>query len=61
MNLRQGLEKLKYDVRMIDLNVRTGVLTQGEVKKHIDSLDDTKDNTAPLNIDENEAPSYDAD
>jgi hypothetical protein len=58
MNLRQGLDKLKYDIRMIDLNVRTGTITTNEVKKHLDNLDDTQSNTTPLNIDENEGPSY---
>ncbi len=58
MNLRQGLDKLKFDIRMIDLNVRTGTTNTAEVKKHLENLDDVQNNTTPLNIDENEGPSY---
>jgi hypothetical protein len=62
MNLRQGLDKLKFDVRMIDLNVRTGTISTTEVKKHLENLDDAQSNTTPLEIDENEgASSYSDD
>lgn len=54
VNLRQGLEKLKFDVRMIDLNLRSGVLKSNEVQKHLESLEDAQENAAPLQIDENE-------
>jgi hypothetical protein len=59
MNLRQALDKLKFDVRMVDLNVRTGATNTTEVKKFLDGLDDNQNNTTPLNIDENEVARLD--
>jgi hypothetical protein len=54
MNLRQALDKMKFDVRMVDLNVRNGSIKQQDVQKHLESLEDAQTNATNLEIDENE-------
>lgn len=59
MNLRQALDKIKFDVRMVDLNIRTGAISTADVKQQLESLTDAQDNTVPLEIDENEVAQID--
>jgi hypothetical protein len=58
MNLRAGLEKVKYDIRMQELNVRNGSITADELKKQIAQLQDSEDNSESFKVEVGfEAPS----
>ncbi|MEK6553952.1 MAG: hypothetical protein AABZ31_01830 [Bdellovibrionota bacterium] len=58
MNLRAGLEKVKYDIRMQELNVRNGSITAEELKKQLSQLPDSKDNSEEFKVEVGfEAPS----
>lgn len=60
MNIRAGLEKVKYDVRMQELNIRNGSITQDELKKKMADLPDSKENAEEFKVEVGfEAPSYD--
>lgn len=50
MNLRAGLDKIKFDVRMQELNVRNGTITNEDLKKHLNQLDDSKDNSLEFKV-----------
>lgn len=51
MNLRSGLDKLKFDVRMVELNVRTRTISKEEVKKNLESLPDQAANSESFSVD----------
>ncbi|MCB0392672.1 MAG: hypothetical protein KDD58_15385 [Bdellovibrionales bacterium] len=51
-HLDTALENLKFDSRMIDWNIKNGLLTQEELKAHLDSLKDTAANSESLEIEE---------
>lgn len=40
MGLRDELQKLKFDKRLIDWNLKHKVVSDQELKKHLDSLTD---------------------
>ena len=50
MSLRKALDKLKFDVRMVDLNLKSQSLTIDELKKNRDSLPDLKDQTTSIDL-----------
>lgn len=47
-NLRTALERLKFDIRMIDLNVKKKNLTRPEIDKRLTSLPDEKDKSTKI-------------
>ncbi len=51
MNLRGGLDKLKFDVRMVELNVRTRTITEKEVAQNLASLPDQASNSESFSVD----------
>ena len=51
MNLRGGLDKLKFDVRMVELNVRTRTITEKEVAQNLASLPDQAGNSENFSVD----------
>ena len=52
MSLNKAYEKMKYDRRLLDLNLRLGQITQEEYDKFVESQPDVADNAAHLEIDE---------
>lgn len=40
MSLDKSLKNLKFDKRLTEYNLNKGLLTQDELKKHLDSLQD---------------------
>lgn len=44
MSLSKNIEKLKYDTRMIDINLKDGSLNQKEYEAYLSSLEDTSGN-----------------
>ncbi len=43
MSLREGLTNKKFDKRVIDWNLRNGVITQAEYDQHVQGLSDEID------------------
>jgi hypothetical protein len=52
-SLAAEIDRLKYDKRLIDLNVSRKRLTKDELKKHLDALPDLADNVIRVEL-ENE-------
>ena len=50
-SLAAEIDRLKYDKRLIDLNVSRKRLTKDELKKHLDALPDLADNVIRVEID----------
>ena len=51
MSLNKALEDLKFDKRLTELNLRLGRITQEEVQKHVQSLEDLQHNVENLELD----------
>jgi hypothetical protein len=52
-SLAVEIERLKFDKRLIDLNVSRKRISKEEVKKHLDALPDLADNVVRVDL-ENE-------
>ncbi len=48
MGLREELEKLKFDTRLVDLNLKHKRVKPEELQKHLDALPDTAANVISL-------------
>ena len=48
-----------YDIRVLERNVRKGLIARKDVEKYLKSLPDRTDNTAPLAASEPEASDFD--
>lgn len=57
MSLNKAYEKMKYDRRLLDLNLRLGQITQEEYDKFVEAQPDVADNAANLEIDETKGDS----
>ncbi len=51
MSLKNSIENLKYDARMVDINLKASLLTQAERKAHLDKLPDLASNSEPVEFD----------
>lgn len=49
--------ELKFDTRMIEINLKNGSLTKEELKKHLQELPDLSSLCQPLDLEAPEAPS----
>lgn len=52
MSLNKALENMKFDSRLLDLNLRLGRLTQEEYDAHIKSLEDLEKNAEKIDIED---------
>lgn len=50
MSLSDAMKKLKYDKRLTENQMKYGELTQKELDKHLESLEDVSDNSETLNL-----------
>ena len=55
-NLSSALEKLKYDIRMVDIHKKARTLTDAEHEKVLKSLPDSADNSKRLNFNHDGTP-----
>ena len=55
MSLNKSMEKMKFDHRLLDLNLRLGLITQDEYDKFVTSLPDSGDNSEKINIEDTKA------
>jgi hypothetical protein len=58
MSLKKSIENLKYDARMVDINLKASLLTSTEWQKHLEKLPDLQANSAPVEF---EAEDQDSD
>lgn len=61
MSLKDDLQKMKFDTRMVDLGLQQGHITEKELKKHLESLPDSESKARPLNIKWEDRGSSDSD
>lgn len=59
MSLNKAYEKMKYDRRLLDLNLRLGQITQEEYDKFVNSLPDVGDNSEKINIEDSKSDTVD--
>lgn len=52
MSLNKSMEKMKFDHRLLDLNLRLGLITQEEYDKYVVSLPDSAENSEKINIED---------
>jgi len=57
MSLDNAMKNMKFDLRLIEFNIRTGQLTKEEVQKYLQSLPDSSANSEKLDIEENSSSS----
>lgn len=50
MSLKNAIDKLKYDSRMVDINLKSQILNTQDIKKHLDHLPDLQANCTSLDI-----------
>jgi len=50
MSLSDAMKKLKYDKRLTENKMKYGELTQAELDKHLESLEDVASNSETLNL-----------
>ncbi|MGE4131192.1 MAG: hypothetical protein AB7F86_06110 [Bdellovibrionales bacterium] len=53
-DLNTALDKLKYDIRMRDWNVKQGTLQREELEKHLGSLNDLGNSCENLTLEDKE-------
>lgn len=59
MSLNKSYEKMKYDRRLLDLNLRLGQITKEEYDKFVNSLPDSADNSEKIDIEDTKKDSAD--
>ena len=52
MSLNKSMEKMKFDHRLLDLNLRLGLITQDEYDNYVTSLPDSAENSEKINIED---------
>ncbi len=51
MSLKNAIDKLKYDSRMSEINLKSQIVTHQDLKKNLEKLPDVAANSAPLDLD----------
>lgn len=59
MSLDKSLQAMKFDTRLMDLNLRSGTITKEEIKKHMEQLPDLSDKCEKLNLEDSSEDSQD--
>ena len=52
--LSKEIEKLKWDVRMLEINVRNGVISREEWEKYKQTMTDSAENVEYIEFDEDD-------
>ena len=50
MNFKKAVDNHKFDIRMVNLNIRTGVLSKEDLDKQLSSLPDLSDKIEKLKV-----------
>jgi hypothetical protein len=48
--IKANLEKMKYDTRLIELNIKNGRVTKEEIQNHMQNLEDDSGKAQPLDL-----------
>ncbi|MCB0348459.1 MAG: hypothetical protein KDD37_06460 [Bdellovibrionales bacterium] len=51
MKHNKALERQKFDSRLINWNIKRGVITEKEYQEHLKTLSDSSDKARPMDID----------
>ena len=57
MSLNKALEDLKFDNRLLDLNIKMGRLTQEQLEKHLKSIPDVEAQCEKLDLEKTDTSS----
>ncbi len=52
MGLNKHVQNMAFDVRLLDWNLKYGVISNQEIKKHKDNLPDDKEKIVAIRIEE---------
>ncbi len=52
MSLNKNAENMKYDNRLLDINLKLGLLTKEEYEQHLKSLKDVEAESEKIDIEE---------
>lgn len=52
MSLKESIEGLKYDARMVDINLKSQNLNAAEWQKHLEKLPDLSSNCEPVEFED---------
>lgn len=52
MSLKTEFNKLKFDTRMLDINLNDKLISQSEIDAHLSSLEDCSSNAIKVEIDD---------
>lgn len=55
MSLNKAVENLKFDMRLLDLNLRLGRITQAEYDHYVKSLENLESDALKLDLDGSQA------
>ncbi len=61
MSLRRCIDNLKFDARMQDINLKSHILTNEDLSKHLAGLRDLQDQALTLDLDKSQANDLDDD
>lgn len=50
-NLKEAMDDMKFDIRLLETKINQGLLTKEEVAKYMASLEDSAANSIALNLD----------
>jgi hypothetical protein len=50
MSLKNAIERLRYDSRMVDINLKNESISEKDIKKQLDSLPDLKGQSVALDL-----------
>ena len=53
--LDEEIKKMKFDTRLMDWNIKQGILKKADIDAHLKSLPDSKDNSEPFILGNDEA------
>ena len=61
MNINKAIENMKFDVRLVDYNIKHSILTEADVKSQENNLPDSSSACEPLRFTENEGSGSSSD
>lgn len=52
-SLNKAMQTMKYDKRLLDLNLRAGLISQDDYNQHLKQLEDLEANSEIINLEDN--------
>jgi len=57
ISLKKAMDEKKFDIRLLDLHLQTGKISQKEYNEYFKALKDCQDNAVVLQLDSNDSES----